>query len=98
MVIITNNCLISNGSTTATSWCTIRVRTGNVVGSGSDVLAASDNEAIQVDGITPLRAGTSRLLSGLTAGSLYNVQQLFKVDANTGTFAAKNVSVQPVPA
>jgi hypothetical protein len=36
-----------------------------------------------------------RLVTGLTPGSNYNVQNLYRVGANTGTFLRKNLIVKP---
>ncbi len=78
-----------------TSACTIRVRTGGTVGSGSDVLAAADDEAAVVGGTNSLTVSRPRLLAGLTAGSTYNVQQLFRVTSGTGTFSRKGLVLKP---
>lgn len=95
-VLIYNKAYFYNSAAgTSFSFCTARVRTGASIGSGSDVLAAADTEA---NVTTHVAAQTVvRLLTGLTAGSAYNVQQLFRVDAGTGTFLNKHLIVQPAP-
>lgn len=94
-VMIFNNCWMwSSGS--FNNLCTIHVRNGAVIGSGSDVLASSDDEALTDFGTGGDRQGTSRLLSGLTPGASYNVQQEFKVTGGTGTFKSKSLIVQKV--
>lgn len=94
-VLIHNNCTISNNTAAVATHCTVRVRTGNSIGSGSDVLAASDTNAVQHPGTSPFRAGATKLLTGLTPGADYNVQQVFRVaSASTGTFADKNLIVE----
>ena len=77
------------------TFATIRVRTGGVVGSGSDFLAVSDNDAVFHN--TNIRVGATRRLAGLAAGSTYNVQLLHKVTAGTGTVGKKEVGVTPLP-
>jgi hypothetical protein len=94
-VEIFNNCaLVNSGASHAL--CTIRVRTGATIGSGADVVAAADANAIYHVGTNELRFGNSYLLTGLTAGSSYNVQQLFRVTGGTGTFLNKSLIVQGV--
>lgn len=74
---------------------TIRVRTGGSIGSGTDVLAASDVRGLITSAV---QSGTrSRLVTGLTPGSTYNVQQMFRVDGNTGQYSAKDLIVEPQP-
>jgi hypothetical protein len=77
------------------SLCTIRVRTGATVGSGSDFLATSDNIQTAVNGTSSTTVTRMRLVTGLTPGSNYNVQNLYRVGANTGTFLRKNLIVKP---
>lgn len=86
-------------SSTNQSYCTFEVRKGPIVGSGDSVLAASDDQAIIVAGSGPFRFGISRELADLTPGSVYNVQQLFKVSTSstTGTFNRKHLYVKPIP-
>src|ERR1044071_5530487 len=66
-VRIYNNCELNNSG--GFSLCTIRVRTGGTVGSGSDVVAASDNNTLFHN--TNIRLGISVLVTGLAAGSTY---------------------------
>lgn len=81
------------------SFATVRVRTGGVVGSGVDFLAASDDNAQIVNSAGSLhRATATTPVSGLTAGATYNVQQLFKNDAAALlTSTRKNLVVVPQP-
>lgn len=92
-IMVYNNCEVQNSAAPTLSLCTIRIRTGSTVGSGSDILAAANAEAIF--GGVSFRAGTSRPLSGLTPGSLYNAQQLFAVGGGTGTYVNKSLIVAP---
>lgn len=82
-------------STTAHCYCGIQVRAGSTVGSGTIILTVSDTDANYAYQVTQ-RQTVAKLLSGLTSGSSYNVQQLFKVDGGTGTFNNKHLIVQPV--
>lgn len=74
------------------SLCTIRVRTGAVIGSGADVVAVTDDNALFHN--TNIRLSVFNTITGLTPGASYNVQQLFKVTAGTGTFGKKQLSVK----
>jgi hypothetical protein len=79
------------------AFCTVRVRTGGTVGSGTDQLAASDDDAqiINVAGVLK-RATTMIPVSGLTPGSTYNAQGLVRIDvAGTLTTTRKKLSVAP---
>lgn len=72
---------------------TVRVRTGSSIGSGTDVVAASDDNTVLCG--SDMRGTSTTLVTGLTAGSSYNVQQLFRVTAGTGTFQRKTLVVKP---
>jgi hypothetical protein len=93
-VLIGNNCECLN-SGAGFSLCTIQVRTGAVVGSGTLILTAADNEAIINTGTSSNRNGVTRLLEGLTPGAQYNCQQLFRVQSGTGSFLRKQLIVTP---
>lgn len=75
-----------------------RVRTGGVIGSGTDVTVAADSNSLVAGGAGGVadRHGVPYLQQGLTPGSTYNVQQLFHVDGGTGTFNNKFLGVDPV--
>lgn len=94
-VKIENNCWMFN-SGNFHCLTTIHVRNGSTIGSGTDVLASSDDEALIMLGTDDERQGCSRLLSGLTPGNNYNVQQEFKVAGGTGTFRSKSLIVTKV--
>jgi hypothetical protein len=95
-VLILNNCHLEHTVSTATVWCSFRVRTGGTVGSGSDVLAVSDSHSVHTDGVNPDRKGSSKVVSGLTPGSTYNVQQLVKTDGGaTATVKDKELIMVP---
>lgn len=92
--LVLNNCECLN-SGGGFSVCTIQVRTGAVVGTGTIVLTAADTEGIVNTGTSSNRVGISRLLEGLTPAAQYNVQQLFKVQSGTGTFLRKHLIAAP---
>jgi len=74
------------------------VRTGGTVGSGSDVVGytADDTRCIFNRGTDARRFGASLLVSGLTAGSTYNVRLEHKIaGAGTGTIRNRHVIVSP---
>lgn len=92
-VDIFNVCEMSNSVTTNLSLCTIEVRAGAVVGSGTVVLAAGNNQAIY-SGST-IRTSAVESLTGLTPGATYNVQQMFAATGGTATFVNKRLMVRP---
>lgn len=73
----------------------IEVRTGAVIGSGTAIITAGDDDSGGNTGTSSVRATCETMLSGLTAGSTYNLRQLFRVQSGTGTFLRKNVIVSP---
>ena len=81
------------------SFCTIRVRTGDTIGSGTDVLPAGDDDAVITNvAAVVIRAGVDVPVDGLTPGNTYNAQQLFKNDAaGTCTVSRKKIIVKPQP-
>lgn len=92
-VLIINNCYFFH-SAASFAFCTIRLKTGASIGSGTDVIAAADAECLVTGGVSS--QGRGRLVTGLTAGSSYNVQQMFRVDTSgTGTFVNKQLIVIP---
>lgn len=77
------------------------VRTGNTVGSGTTVLAASDSRAM-ICGITSANPGQSYVgafcsVTGLTGGSQYNVRLEHRVNAGTGRTLLGELKVTPQP-
>lgn len=100
IVLIANNTFVENTGAAARAYCTIRVRTGSSIGSGSDVLAATDENSIATAGGAGDDGAFGRVfrLTGLTAGQSFNIQQLFRVSGSTGNFAWKRLSVYPVAA
>lgn len=80
---------------------TVQVKTGNVVGSGTNVLVAADANAARyykVDTAASYRYGEvtrAYLLAGLTPGQEYNVQTVFRAIAGSAGVANRWVRVQP---
>lgn len=73
----------------------IEVRTGAVIGSGTAVLTANDDDTNGTTGTNSVRCTVTKLLTGLTPGATYNVRQLFKVQSGTGTYLRKEIIVEP---
>ena len=71
------------------------VRTGDVVGSGTLFLGALDDNAVEVQGSSPVRAGVDVCVEGLTGGAVYNVRLEHKASAGTGTAVFRSVIVTP---
>lgn len=94
-VLVHNNSRMFNSGANH-NLCSIHVRTGSTIGSGTDVLAASDANAVAYFGSNDDRRGATTLVSGLTPGAAYNVIQSFKVTAGTGNFSNKSLIVQKV--
>lgn len=91
-VLISNNCNLECSAGNL-SLCSFEVRTGGSVGSGTVVLAASNDDALI--SLAQINIGRSVLLTGLTPGATYNIRQLFAVTGGTGTFKSKNLNVIP---
>lgn len=81
----------------------VSVRTGSTLGAGTIISASSDDSAIE--GPRPATGGTQsrlqcsrhRVVSGLTAGTIYNVQVEHKVVlAGNGTVFYRDVDVLPI--
>ena len=75
--------------------CSYVIREGSTVGSGAVFLAASDSRAIVNTGTSPVQAGISDLVTGLTPGTVYNVRLEHRVGANIGTLLRRSVIVAP---
>ena len=75
-----------------------QVRIGGTVGSGSICEDADDSRAARSSSTTFYRVGITHLLSGLTAGQVYNARLLHKTSAITSTasFAHRELIIQPV--
>jgi hypothetical protein len=98
VVMVYNNSVVDNSDAAQRSYCTFRLRTGGTVGSGTDVVAALDANAIYNLGTADNSYGRATRVPGLTAGATYNLQQLFRSAnaAATATFLNKHLAVLPV--
>lgn len=94
------SCGISSSDTTKYALVSFVVRTGNTVGSGTTVQAASDNVVLQSWGSSSENSYAQfYYLSGLTAGGAYNLRLAYRIQsstAQTGTFNRPKVLVEPV--
>ena len=99
VVEVCNSGFVGN-SGVGRSYLGFSLKTGSTVGSGVAVVPVSDENsvALQAAASNNISAGRSILVSGLTPGANYNVQQLFKVSSGTGPFAWKRLSVYAAPA
>lgn len=86
--------LIDNGAAN-TMFVSFEVRAGDTVGAGTVFQAASDNTSISWLNTNEAHFGRSFLVTGLTAGSDYNVQLMHRVTAGTGTLQYRYVVVEP---
>lgn len=93
-VTIVNGCYFWNSGAN-TTLVGFHVRTGAVVGSGTTVNGPTDNESNLSNGTNGFSLEKSYILSGLTAGATYNVQQEVRVSAGTGTFNRHYVLALP---
>lgn len=82
----------------------VQVREGSVVGSGTITSAANDEDAAQTSQDVAsasrayLGASSHRVVTGLTAGSSYNVRTMHKLSsAGTGDIFYRSVDVIPIP-
>jgi len=99
-VLIHYSAALTCGAATAaaTLYYTPRTRNGGVVGSGTDFLVGTDNDAVQCAGsVFTNRLGASMVIPGLTPGNSYNTRMDVKAfGATNGTVAAKKLVVQPI--
>jgi hypothetical protein len=75
--------------------CGPHVRTGGTIGSGSDVLPASQANSVRNVGTDNRRYGATVLLESLTPGASYNVRLEHRVSGGTGTIQFRHLSVSP---
>lgn len=95
-VLIHSMCELFNSTSGQLTICSIRVMTGAIANSGSTVLAVSDDEAIMSTSTVSNRYGVVSMVTGMTSGSTYHVQQFYRVTGGTGTFGRKKLIVSPV--
>jgi hypothetical protein len=96
-VMVHNTTNLSN-SLTSGVLMSFEIRTGAVVGSGTVVQAADDQNSNQSSGVAGVgnRATVSTPVTGLTPGATYNIRQMFRVSAGTGTYISKRLTVVPL--
>jgi hypothetical protein len=94
-VFVHNTCGVGPGGTIY-DWCDFQIRSGGSIGSGTVFRSPSDNTAIRHADSNIIHMTVTTLISGLTPGSTYNLQQFFKVNSGTGLFQDKEVIIQPV--
>lgn len=85
--------LVHNASGSAV--CSYVLRSGGSIGSGTSIQSASDDNAAIVVGSNTMRFSVVDFVTGLTPGSTYNIQQVFRVTTSTGTFARKTLTAVP---
>lgn len=73
-----------------------QVSSGSTIGAGTVFEAAADAGGVANYTGTFVRVGTTHMVTGLTAGSPYNVILLHRVVSGTGSFANREVIVQPL--
>lgn len=85
---------LSNGSSPNVAQCSPAVRAGASVGAGTVFLAADATRGIT--SVANIRAGCTVLVTGLTAGTVYNVALEHRAfSAGTATFLERHVIVSP---
>jgi hypothetical protein len=101
-VLIHWSCYSTHTVANGFAYMSFEVRAGATLGSGTVFLAASDTNAIAnrpsgAGSVDDAQYGSSKLVTGLTPGSSYNIQGMYKiVTAGTGTFINRRIIVQPV--
>lgn len=78
------------------AFLTIQIREGATIGSGTVVIAASDDNPVEVVNTAgnPDRQGVQYLFAG-TPGTVYNVELLHRVSGSTGTFDSRYLISDP---
>ncbi|WFE45298.1 hypothetical protein [Verrucosispora sp. WMMD1129] len=83
-----------------TAYVGAQLRSGGTVGSGTVLVAASDNDTIRcrkfsttVSSVQEIQAAWTMRVSGLTPGSTYNVQLMHRVTGGTGTISNRRIAV-----
>ncbi len=87
--------LISDATAADLARMGFEVREGAVVGSGTVAWAAGNPYVVGHTGTSSAHVGGSFVVTGLTAGATYNVQQMFATGGGTGTYSQKTLSVTP---
>jgi hypothetical protein len=78
---------------------TFELRAGGVIGSGTVIVAASDDNALWTDPSDPNQNIVSgmvrKLVPGLTPGSTYNVRGMYRSGGGNANFRTMRISVEP---
>jgi hypothetical protein len=82
-------------SSTAGQFCGFEVRTGGVIGSGTIIVGATDDLSLINTTTSGHSYSYTLMLGGLTAGSPYNVRQMFRVAGGTGSYNRHALVVSP---
>lgn len=86
---------IFNDTAAAFTVMSFVIRAGSTVGSGAVFQAASDSNAIVNTGTSPVQMGTTKLVTGLTPGDVYNVRLEHRAGSNIGQLLRRGVVVAP---
>jgi hypothetical protein len=84
-----------DGNGVVATQCGPHVREGSTLGSGADVLPASQANSVRNVGTDNRRYGASKLVEGLTPGASYNVRLEHRVSGGIGTIQFRHVIVAP---
>lgn len=87
-------------STAASVLVAPAVREGGSIGSGTTVLAANDDDAVAILTVAGMNSalvfgGRTRLVTGLTPGSTYNVRLEHRTNTGTATVSRRSITVSP---
>lgn len=94
-VLIVNTCGITASSSTQAAYCTFEIRRGGTPGSGTILLAASDDYFVASSGSLTEEASRVSLITGLTPGTIYNCRQLFRSTSGSAAFEKKELIANP---
>lgn len=96
-VLVTIGSAFDGNAADTWSMMGFQIRTGSVVGSGTIVYAANDNDTCGIMGTNDAANGRSTLVTSLIAGTSYNAQALYKRFSGSGTafYARRTISVIP---
>lgn len=83
-------------NTTNTAIVSPQIATGDVLGAGTVVFAASSQRSVENGNLAFANIGSSRLLPGLTPGAVYNATLYHSVNGGTGSFAYRHVIAVPL--
>ena len=86
-----------NSTSTSFTYMGFEVREGGTPGAGTLFLSADDTRALinrdNSAGTGDQSGGLSYLIEGLTPGATYNIQGMYRVSANTGTYPWRRIII-----